>query len=277
MGQARGWSAWRATAAAAAAAASGSPRYSADRTARSSSSCMRKGMPVGTSSSVISSSGIALQVLAQGPDGIAVGGDQHRTAVGGGRAQVGHDGRLPVRHHALHDVFQALGAREVGRGEIAVARVARHVVGVVGGERRGRGVVAAAPELELPGPEFLLDGGFVLALQVSVVPLVEAPVAADGQPGAPRRGQGQLGRPDGPGQDRSVEEAQVQAVDGGQELAAGPGLGLPGRGQIDVDPPREEVLGVPGGLPMADQDQIEHTSSVGGPGGEMETTSSRPV
>ena len=71
-----------------------------------------------------------------------------------------------------------------------------------------------------------------------------------------------------------MEEAQVEVVDGGQELAAGAGLGLPGGGQIDVDPPREEVLGVPGGLSMAEQDQIEHATSVGGPGGKMETTRS---
>ena len=71
-----------------------------------------------------------------------------------------------------------------------------------------------------------------------------------------------------------MEDAQVQVVDGGQELAPGPGLGLPGRGQVDVDPPGEEVLGVPGGLPVTDQDQIEHDTSVGGSGGKMETTSS---
>ena len=61
---------------------------------------------------------------------------------------------------------------------------------------------------------------------------------------------------------------------GGQELAAGPGLGLAGRGQVDVDPAREEVLGVPGGLAVAEQDQIEHVTSVGGSGGKMETTRS---
>lgn len=69
-----------------------------------------------------------------------------------------------------------------------------------------------------------------------------------------------------------MEDAQVQVIDGGQELATGPGLGLAGGCQIDVDPPGEEVLGVPGGLPMADQDQIEHVASVGGSGGPTETT-----
>ena len=104
--------------------------------------------------------------------------------------------------------------------------------------------------------------------------LVEAPVAADREPGAAGGAQGQLGRPDGSGQDRRVEDAQVQVVHGGQELTTGPGLGLPGRGQVDVDPPGEEVLGIPGGLPVTDQDQIEHLTSVGGSGVTMETTSS---
>ena len=171
-------------------------------------------------------------------------------------------------------VLQALGARDVGRVEVAVAGVAGHVEGVVGGERRGRDVVAAAPELELLGAELLLDDGLVLALQVAVVALVEAPVAADREPGAAGGGQGQLGGPDGPGQDRGVQKAQVEVVDGGQELAAGAGLGLAGGGQVDVDPAGEEVLGVPGGLPVADQDQIEHATSVGGSGGKMETTRS---
>ena len=55
-----------------------------------------------------------------------------------------------------------------------------------------------------------------------------------------------------------MEHAQVQVLLGGQELAAGPGLGLAGRGQVDVDPAREQVLGVPGRLAVAEQHQIEH-------------------
>ena len=45
---------------------------------------------------------------------------------------------------------------------------------------------------------------------------------------------------------------------GRQELAAGPGLGLAGRGQVDVDPAGEQVLGVPRGLAVAEEDQVEH-------------------
>ena len=90
--------------------------------------------------------GDPLEVLAQGPDGVAVGGHQHGAAVLGGVAQVGHDGRLPVGQRPADHVGQALGERDVGGVDVVVAGVGGHVVGVVGGERRGRGVVAAPPQ-----------------------------------------------------------------------------------------------------------------------------------
>ena len=83
-------------------------------------------------------------------------------------------------------------------------------------------------------------------------------MAADREPAAAGRRQGELGRADGPGQHRGVQDPQVQAVGGGQELATGPGLGLAGGGQVDVDPAREEVLGVPGGLAVTEEHQVEH-------------------
>ena len=215
-------------------------------------------MPVGISSSVMASSAIALDVLAQRPDGVPVRGHQHRAALLGGGAKIGHDGGLPVRDGPAHHVGQALGARDVARVEVPVPGVAGHVVGVARAERRGRRVVAAPPQHELGLPELLLDLGLVLALQVAVVAFVEAPVPADREPAAPGRRQGDLGRADGPGQDRGVQYPQVQRLLGGQQLAAGPGLGLAGRGQVHVDPAREQVVGVPGRLAVAEEDQVEH-------------------
>jgi hypothetical protein len=45
---------------------------------------------------------------------------------------------------------------------------------------------------------------------------------------------------------------------GGQQVPAGAGLGLSGVGQVHVHPAREEVLGVPGRLAVAEEDEIEH-------------------
>ena len=154
---------------------------------------------------------------------------------------------------------------DVGRVDVAVAGVGGHVEGVAGDERRGRGVVAAAPQHELLVAELLLDLGLVLPLQVPVVALVEAPVPAHGEPAAAGGGQGELGRADGPGEHRGVQDAQVQALARRPGAPAGGGLGLAGGGEVDVDPAREQVLGVPGGLAVAEQDQIEHACSVGGP------------
>ena len=146
--------------------------------------------------------------------------------------------------------------------EAPVAGVARHVVGVVGGQLRGRGVVAAPPQHELLLAEGLLDLGLVLALEVPVVALVEAPVPPHREPAAAGSSQGDLGGTDGPCEHGGVQDPQVEVHTGplGQELAGGPGLGLPLGGEVDVDPAGEAVLGVPGGLPVAQQDQVEHVS-----------------
>ena len=88
--------------------------------------------------------------------------------------------------------------------------------------------------------------------------LVEPPVPPDREPAAPRRCEGDLCGADGPGQDRGVQHPQVQALLSLEQLAAGPSLGLTGRGQVDVDPAREQVVGVPGRLAVAEQHQIEH-------------------
>jgi hypothetical protein len=182
---------------------------------------------------------------------------------------------LPVGHDATDDVGQALGGGEVGRIEVPVAGVAGHVdQGLSGGERRRRGVVAAPPQLELLGAELLLDLGLVLPLQVPVVALVEPPVAADREPAAAG----------GARASSAVRMARVRTEvcrtrrsrpsTAASSLPPARASASPARGQVDVDPPGEQVLGVPGGLPVAEQDQIEHVTSVGGSGGKMETTSS---
>ncbi len=275
--QATGWSAWRATAAAAAAAASGSPRYAAgaDRQVVVEEHAVRDARRDLELRDV--RVGDPLEVLAEGPDAVAVRGDEHGAALLGGGAQVGQDVRLPVGRRAPHDVGQALGAGDVRRVDVPVAGITGDVEGVVRRQRRGRRVVAAPPGQQLRCPELLLDLGLVLPLQVPVVALVEAPVTAHRDPAATGRGEGELRRADGPGQDRGVEHPEVEGVVGvraglGQQLPAGAGLGLPSVGQAHVDPAREQVLRVPGGLAVAEEDQVKggrggHASIVGPRGG----------
>ena len=55
-----------------------------------------------------------------------------------------------------------------------------------------------------------------------------------------------------------MQDAQIEAGLGRQKLTARGGFGLAGLGQIDVDPAGESVLGVPGGLAVAKEDEIKH-------------------
>ena len=52
-----------------------------------------------------------------------------------------------------------------------------------------------------------------------------------------------------------------------QQPAPVAGLGLAQLGEVDVDPPREQVLRVPGGLAVAEKDQVEHALIVCDRGG----------
>src|SRR3954447_19081685 len=115
--------------------------------------------------------GHPVEVLDQGTQRVAVRGHTHGPAV----AQVRHDRVVPVGQHPLHDVGEALGAGDdlVRQGRVRRRADLRPLVVV--GDRRGRGVVGAAPEHELLLAVLLERRLLVLALQGSVVPLVEAP------------------------------------------------------------------------------------------------------
>ena len=92
--------------------------------------------------------------------------------------------------------------------------------------------------------------------------LVESPVAPDGEPRTACHVQGQISRPDGPGEQRGVDHTQIEVGVGGQQSAGCPGLLLPLGGEVDVVPPGEEVLGVPERLTVAEEDQLRHAASV---------------
>ena len=195
-----------------------------------------------------------------------MGGHQHRPAPLGLGEEVWDDRLLPVRDDPADDVGQALGGRQVGRRHVAVAGVGRRPApGHPAGRGGGRDVVAAPPQLDLGlavlGRRLLL----VEPLQRAVVALVQPPVAADRQPAPPGLAEGQLGGGDGPDQHRGVQDPQVEVVLGGHQRPGRPGLGLAVGAQLDVDPPGEQVLGVPDRLPVPEQDQVGHGRSVPGP------------
>ena len=166
--------------------------------------------------------------------------------------QVGHDGVVPVRQDACDHVLQTFGTRQdVGRQE-PVAPVLGGVLGVVCSDGRRGNVVGATPEMGLlvavPFGRRLL----VETLQRAVVTLVQPPVTPHRQPRLAERGQRQVGRLHGPGQQRRVARVEPQA--GGGER--GPGsrcLPIALRRERDVVPAGEEVLLVPGALAVAEQ------------------------
>src|ERR1700761_1236132 len=180
-----------------------------------------------------------VQVLDQGAQRVAVRHDQDRAA----GPEVGHDLVVPVRQHPGQHVLEALGTRPgLGRQD-GVARVGRLGELVVVGDRRRRDVVGTAPEHELLVTELGPGLGFVFALQGAVMPLVQPPGPPDREPEQARLVQGDVGRLDGPRQDRGVHRGRPQPGLG-QQLAAGRRLLLPGRGQAHVHPPGEQALGV---------------------------------
>jgi hypothetical protein len=148
----------------------------------------------------------------------------------------------------------------IGR-ELGIAQVAAFAARVVRFQRRGRGVVAAAPDQHLLVAVLL--GGFCLvqALQAAVVALVQAPGVHHGQPGAiefvqrvPEGARGAL-------QDAGVGHVEVVAL--GLEQPAGLlGLFHAGLGQVDVGPAGEAVFEVPGRFAVADQYQFVHVGGL---------------
>ncbi|SHW84462.1 Uncharacterised protein [Mycobacteroides abscessus subsp. abscessus] len=177
-------------------------------------------------------------------------GDQHGLA----GSEVGRDGLLEVRHEPLDDVGEALGQRRVDAG---VPRVAVLAVGAALLDRGRRGVVAAAPRHELVLAVLGQGLGLVEALQRTVVPLVEPPIAVHGNPVPVGGVQRQIGGGDRPAQQRRVEHVRQHTLLD-QQLPAANGFGPALVSEVDVDPTGEQVLLVPLALAVTQQDQGRH-------------------
>ena len=95
--------------------------------------------------------------------------------------ELGLDGGLEIRLDALDDIGQALGFRNRIAG---VARIMVLRILVVRIDLWRRGGIGAAPQHELLVAVFLADSLLVLALQRTVVTLVQAPAALNRNPQA---------------------------------------------------------------------------------------------
>src|SRR3954451_20770171 len=198
------------------------------------------------------------QGLGQGPQAVAVGGDQQVLAL----AQGGLEALLPDRHDALERDLQRLAAGQQVRRHVPVARVMARVRGVVVGQRRGRDVVAAAPDVDLlvavPGRCL----GLVQALQAAVVALVQLPALELRQPHHVELVEDDPERADGALQDRGVGEVEAQAL-GLQEAPREARMLDAALAEVDVDPAGEAVLLVPVALAVAHHNEDGHRSLPG--------------
>ncbi len=177
-------------------------------------------------------------------------GDQHSTT----SAQVGNDGVVPVGQHPPDDILEAFRGGHLFRCQLRIPGVRRLRPLVVRIDRRWRSVIGTPPQHELLFAVLSQHLGLVLALQRTVVALVEAPMPAHWDPRSTGGMQRHLC-----GADRALEQRGVEHV--GQDSLLGQhgttafGFGASLLGQVDVDPPGEQILRVPFALPVAEQDQ----------------------
>ncbi|OEI67469.1 hypothetical protein Cus16_2904 [Curtobacterium sp. ER1/6] len=193
--------------------------------------------------------GDAVEVLHERAERVAVRRDEDGLPL----AEVLRDVRLPVRQQAVDHELQRLRAGQLV-AELGVATVpGLRPLGVVGDGGR-RDVERPTPLHELLLAVLLERLGLVLALQVAVVALVEAPVALHRQPGQVGLEQRDVGGLDRPGQQRRVQDVRDDARPG-DELAGALRLLLAQLAESDVDPAGEQVLLVPVTVAVTQQDE----------------------
>ncbi len=178
-------------------------------------------------------------------------GDQHVAPC----LELGTDAPVPERQHACQRVLERLGRGQLAGRHARITALEARVLRVIRGQRRRRDVVAATPDLHLlgtvPGDRLRL----VESLQRAVVALVEAPAALHRQPHHVELVERDPQRADRTLQHRREREVERDALG----LEQSPGLfrlleAL--RGQVHVDPAREQVLEVPDALAVAQQYQF---------------------
>src|SRR6185503_433072 len=126
-------------------------------------------------------------------------------------------------------------------------------------ERRRRDVVAAPPDLDLRVAVLRRRLGLVQALQGAVVTLIETPASLDGNPQKVELVERNPAGAKGALQDRRVGNVEDVAL-GLQQLARGGRFLAAFVTQVDVGPPGEPVLFVPGAFAVPQEDYLVHAT-----------------
>ena len=164
---------------------------------------------------------------------------------------------VPPGRHPRRRLLQAFAARQQGRIDRGVKRIAGRQARVVVRQCRRRGAEAAPPQGDLivAVPERHL--GPVMALKTAVVALVEAPAALHRQIRLMQFLEQDLQRPRGAAQIGRAGEIEAQ-IGRGQAAPGGAGLLLASGAERCVGPSRKAVLARPFRLAVSDQDQAGH-------------------
>mmetsp|Transcript_93990 Transcript_93990/g.196095 ORF Transcript_93990/g.196095 Transcript_93990/m.196095 type:complete len:341 (+) Transcript_93990:137-1159(+) len=203
--------------------------------------------------------GHALDVLADCPQGIAVG--CHHDALAGHDA--GRDGVEPEREHTVHSEGEGLCAREGRLGNMPVEGVVGRVARVADVDGGRWDVVAPPPNLDLLITMLRCSFGLVETLQTSIVAFVETPSVDDWHGEVVGFHQGRPCGSDGTSQHRCENDIELEASVL-QHLACLHGLELTLLREVDISPTSEDVLDVPVALAVAEEDDLEGAAAAAG-------------
>ena len=162
---------------------------------------------------------------------------------------------LPERQHPRRHVFQAFPARQRRFRHIAIAQVRFWIVRTVELHQRWPRIIAAPPLLNLLLAESLNRLDFILALQISVMPLVQLPMAADRNPHQIHFFKHQPQRLDRPALQRREGEIEMKPLRP-QQRARGSRLTHPQLRKRTIAPPGKNIELVGLTLTVADDGEI---------------------
>ena len=240
---------------------------------RRSSSCTTRGHPVGTSNSTMSSSEI--------PRGTSTAPGcccRARRPTASGRPAARARARPPSTAPPARPRPPGTRRREERWGDVRDSAVVHRVPRVV--ELRPKGAESRSPRrhsFTCARPYFVGRLLLVQSLQRPVMAFVQAPAPAHRQEGTLQLVEGEVRRPHRSRQHRGVDRVELEAGFRGEEPAGQPCLVLAGGAQVHVRPAREPVLGVPGTLAMAQDDERRHRTRGYLPPSDPETKPPAPA